>query len=428
MKKILSFLAIVIITSFMFFISNIYPQVVTGKLIEENNNGLAEVSLELYISPNVYNTNSLSDGSFSFNLVTSIEEEGQLPSGYSITNNFPNPFNPKTRIGITLPTEGKVRIGVYNILGQRVIDEIDRNFSAGTHSLDIELEGLASGVYIAHISIDEKYNLVKKMMLIYASQHLSSTAGTFNNQLHKSNSNSFLLTEIDSLVATSLIIGRKTFTELPGIVGDTLDLGELTIERYCPGLPTVLYEGKTYNTVLIGTQCWLQQNLDVGTMINSTSSGGFQQTNNGILEKYCYENNPANCETYGGLYEWPEAMQYSTTPGVQGICPPGWHIPTLAEFQTLSTSVGGDGNALRAVGQGTGGGAGTNTSGFSALFAGYHYYYGTFSDLGLSTFFWSSTEYDATHAYFLGLGYSNSGILLYDFNKEGGFSVRCLKD
>ncbi|MBK7631803.1 MAG: hypothetical protein IPJ23_14075 [Ignavibacteriales bacterium] len=102
------------------------------------------------------------------------------------------------------------------------------------------------------------------------------------------------------------------------------------------GVSKVSYGGKDYNTVLIGNQCWLKENLNVGTMINSTGSG-FLQTNNGIIEKYCYDNNPANCEIYGGLYEWPEAMQYSTTPGSQEICPLGWHIPTLADFQTLST-------------------------------------------------------------------------------------------
>jgi len=191
----------------------------------------------------------------------------------------------------------------------------------------------------------------------------------------------------------------------------------------CPGIPTVTYAGKTYNTVLIGSQCWLKENLDVGTMINSTGSG-FQQTNNGIIEKYCYANNPANCEIYGGLYEWPEAMQYTTVPGTQGICPPGWHIPTTAELQTLVAAVNNDGNALKAIGQG----AGTDSSGFSALMAGYRGYDGYFDVLGDYTYFWSSTEYSSTLAYKLGLYYNGSYIFLHYFNKVYGFSVRCLKD
>lgn len=238
MKKLCSFsIALFYLLSIQSFSQY---QIVKGKLVDNNGLPLREVSLQLYISPDVHNTISQNDGSFYFDLITNIEEEGHLPSGYSITNNFPNPFNPKTRIGITLPTEGNVKVGVYNILGQRVIDEIEKYFSAGAHSVDIELEGMPSGIYIDRISIDEKNTAVKKMMLIYGSQHLSSTASTFSNQLNKSNSKSSFLTDIDSLVASSLIIGIKTFTSLPGIFGDTVDLGALTIERFCPGMHTVL--------------------------------------------------------------------------------------------------------------------------------------------------------------------------------------------
>ena len=66
------------------------------------------------------------------------------------------------------------------------------------------------------------------------------------------------------------------------------------------------------------------------------------QTNNDIIEKYCFGNLSASCTTlgYGGLYQWDEAMQYVTTPGTQGICPTGWHIPTIEEFEILSNCRG----------------------------------------------------------------------------------------
>ncbi|MGA9117539.1 MAG: FISUMP domain-containing protein [Bacteroidota bacterium] len=191
----------------------------------------------------------------------------------------------------------------------------------------------------------------------------------------------------------------------------------------CPGTPTVSWGGKTYNTVLIGTQCWFRENLDIGTMV----PGAQNQTDNGTIEKYCYSDNPVNCDTYGGLYQWIEAMQYDTTEGARGICPPGWHVPTLAEFQTLSATVGGDGNALKAIGQGTGGGAGTNTSGFSALLAGHRYGDGGFGSLGYFGLFWSSTQYDATYARNLFLSYGGAYILLGNYLKAYGFSVRCLQ-
>jgi uncharacterized protein (TIGR02145 family) len=178
--------------------------------------------------------------------------------------------------------------------------------------------------------------------------------------------------------------------------------------------------------VKLGSQCWLNENLNVGTMVTGVTN----QTNNGILEKYCYADNLVNCGAYGGLYQWDEAMQYTTTPGTQGICPVGWHIPTDAELVTLYLAASGDGNALKKGGQGTGGGAGTNTSGFSALLAGNrHAGDGIFYSLGANTVFWSSVEGDVTVALILNLFNSISYIdLSWTPNKTYGFSVRCLED
>jgi uncharacterized protein (TIGR02145 family) len=193
----------------------------------------------------------------------------------------------------------------------------------------------------------------------------------------------------------------------------------------CPGTQTVTYEGKTYTTVQIGSQCWLRENLDVGSMV----LGSADQTNNTIIEKYCYDDNPTNCDTYGGLYQWGETVQYdTTTPGARGICPAGWHVPTLAEFQTLGVTVAGDGNSLKEIGQGSGAGAGTNTSGFSALLAGYRLNNGYFNTLGYSGFFWGSTQVDATSADRLYLFSSDAFIALNGTSKTYGFSVRCLED
>ncbi len=193
-------------------------------------------------------------------------------------------------------------------------------------------------------------------------------------------------------------------------------------ETSCPA--TVFYSGKIYNTVQIGTQCWFKENLNIGTMVDSLQN----QTNNSTIEKYCYNNDTTNCNTYGGLYQWDEVMQYSTTQGTQGICPTGWHIPTLDELQTLSTIVGGNGNALKAIGQGFGGGAGTNTSGFSALLSGFRHLIGYFGFLGRYTYFWSSTVDNAPGTSTLGLYNDGSGVYFYSLYVESGLCVRCLKD
>ena len=205
-------------------------------------------------------------------------------------------------------------------------------------------------------------------------------------------------------------------------------------QNTCPGIPTVTYAGQTYNTVQIGTQCWLKENLNIGTEILTPGL----QMNNGTIEKFCYGNIPFSCENYGGLYQWAEAVQYQngaeyeTSPNpafsgnVQGICPSGWHIPTKTEFQTLIYAVNNDGNALKAIGQGA-----TNTSGFSAFFAGqYDFLSNGYNNLGGVNYFWSSTEYRANPklSYLMILSYADSYVGFGLTNKYTGFSIRCLNN
>jgi uncharacterized protein (TIGR02145 family) len=97
----------------------------------------------------------------------------------------------------------------------------------------------------------------------------------------------------------------------------------------------VEYEGQVYNTIQIFSQCWLKENLNIGTMIQGTQN----MTDNGVIEKYCYDNLETNCDEWGGLYQWDEMMQYSDTAGIQGICPPNWHIPTDEEIKMLEGAI-----------------------------------------------------------------------------------------
>ena len=400
---------------------------ISGRLVDQNGNGLSGLQIQLYINPAVYNTNSNSEGVFVFDNISDVKEE-QLPVGYSVTNNYPNPFNPRTRIGIALPNSGSAKVNVYNLLGQRVQDEIEKYIDAGDSYLDLELDGLPNGFYIAQITLDEKYVVTKKLMLLYGSQHLSSSIGGLVYQFNQTimNGNSILDTKIDSLVVTGSSIIKKVFKNLPNLTSGALNLGELIIERICPGVPQVIYAGKTYNTVLIGNQCWLKENLDVGTMIQ----GNQNASNNSSVEKYCSNNDPNNCSTYGGLYQWNEAMQYVISSGARGICPDGWHIPTIAEFEQLANSnlVQNNGNALKAIGQGTGNGAGANTSGFSALLAGYRGNDGTSYYLGGHTRIWGSIESASNGANFIHLYFNLGNIGFGNGDKDFGYSVRCLKD
>jgi len=227
------------------------------------------------------------------------------------------------------------------------------------------------------------------------------------------------------LVLSSLLIISCSDNNAPGPVsslsGETPSpLAKGGTKISCPN--KVKYASKTYNTILIGSQCWLKENLDVGTQV--TGSPFTWQSNNGVIEKFCYNDDPANCSLYGGLYMWDEAMQYSVTPGTRGICPMGWHIPTVSDFQVLGATVNNDGNSLKAIGQGTG----TNTSGFSALLAGVNYGE-TFSALNDYAAFWSSTGVPYPGAATALLLYGSHGYFdIHDGDNLAGLSIRCLKD
>lgn len=96
------------------------------------------------------------------------------------------------------------------------------------------------------------------------------------------------------------------------------------------------YGGQDYSTMLIGSQCWFGENLNIGNMIDGVN----EQMDNDTLEKNCYADDPANCLIYGGLYQWDETMQYTAMASAEGICPDGWHIPSDDEFKTLEIEMG----------------------------------------------------------------------------------------
>ncbi|MCX6304121.1 MAG: hypothetical protein NT040_04060 [Bacteroidetes bacterium] len=198
----------------------------------------------------------------------------------------------------------------------------------------------------------------------------------------------------------------------------------------CPASITDSRDGKTYSTLLIGSQCWMKQNLNLGTRIN----GAGNQTNNDIIEKYCYNDLESNCDIYGGLYQWDEMMKHTTVAGTQGICLPGWHLPSNAEWTTLVTYLGGSsvaGGKMKEAGTAhwaSPNAGATNSSGFTALPGGDRYGSGSFLVLTTRGAFWSSTPDGSISARNLFL-YNESEYLIQNYNETTyGLSVRCVKD
>lgn len=187
-------------------------------------------------------------------------------------------------------------------------------------------------------------------------------------------------------------------------------------------------DGKSYTTVLINNQCWMKQNLNVGIMIDSLAA----QTNNSIIEKYCYKNIEANCDAFGAYYQWNETMQYTTTESTKGICPDGWHVPSDAEWYSLENFVDPSINTPGLSGaRGTNGGRELKTggsSGFDALLRGFRDYLGAFSNVGTFAFFWVSTNVNASNAWIRSVNNTDNKIYRDWYIKDRGQNVRCLKD
>ena len=227
-----------------------------------------------------------------------------------------------------------------------------------------------------------------------------------------------------------------------------------TFPAFSPcGAPISDIDGNIYNTVLIGAQCWSKENLRVrrynnGTVIpfdNIGGSGGssstWQNLTIGAHTIYAHDSTttPSNRTKYGYLYNWYAAKGIYTTGTMTStdtlnICPEGWHVPTDADWTTLTTELGGEsvaGGKMKSIGTAywSSQSAGTdNSSGFSALPGGYRIKDGSFNNLRNSAVFWRATEDNANNAWSSRLEHNSNNVSKNSYEKQYGASIRCLKD
>jgi uncharacterized protein (TIGR02145 family) len=259
----------------------------------------------------------------------------------------------------------------------------------------------------------------------------------------------------------------------PGISND-MRIEELKVRwkkaalENCPGVPCVTtppapsftcgtstvtdIDGNSYNTVLIGTQCWTKENLKVtkyndGSPITPDATG--TSTGSGIGEMWStrnsgaytiYEHNNSNVTTYGLLYNWFAATD------AKKLCPDGWHVPSDVEWTNLILHLDGNaiisnytqsliaGGMLKSTSNlwnvATTPSPGTNSSGFTGIPGGFRSSAGAFVQKGDNAYFWSTTTYptSAFSAYFKDLNYSNNSFDRDWLNKTVGMSIRCIKN
>jgi len=257
----------------------------------------------------------------------------------------------------------------------------------------------------------------------------TSTPGSFTGTMTQAGSGTITVTGLTNGTAYTFTVKA---TNANGTGASSAVSNAVTPAFACGSSFTDIRDSKVYTTVQIGTQCWMAQNLNVGTMIQGTT----EQTNNSptpITEKYCYSDLETNCDVYGGLYQWDEAMQYSTTPGVQGICPTGWHLPTDPEWITLTTFIGAQsesGGRMKETGTAhwtTPNEGATNTSGFTGLPGGIRFTNGSFNNIGVMVLFHSSSQVNTTDDWDWGMDYNNAYIHRVNYSKGWGLSVRCVR-
>ena len=225
-----------------------------------------------------------------------------------------------------------------------------------------------------------------------------------------------------SATGDTLYIGAEQWVIVPGISEENSQSGTTVTDA----------DGNIYQTVTIGTQEWLAENLKT-TKYNNGTSIPLKTTNaewsNLSTPAYCWYNNDQATfgNTYGALYNW-----YTVKTG--NLCPTGWHVPSDAEWTTLTDYLGGlnvAGGKLKETGtthwHEPNHGA-TNESGFTALPGGLRYDDGTFFSIEYGGNWWSSTEYSSTNAWDRSVDFSVPAVGRFDDDKKWGLSIRCLKD
>jgi len=225
------------------------------------------------------------------------------------------------------------------------------------------------------------------------------------------------------------------------------------------------YDGNVYNTVTIGTQVWMKENLRTTHYANGTAiplvTGSINWMNVAITSKaYCWYNDDiANKTVYGALYTWTAAMNGSASTinnpsGIQGVCPTGWHLPSEPEWAQMEnfladngynydgTTGGGRDKIAKALASSSGWISSSNTgavgnndftlyrnkSNFTALPGGLRSQDGAFFSIEKNGSWWLSSESSSTLAKYRYIYYSYTRVVIDDYDKDFGFSVRCVKD
>jgi uncharacterized protein (TIGR02145 family) len=186
------------------------------------------------------------------------------------------------------------------------------------------------------------------------------------------------------------------------------------------------------DSVKICNQIWMRYNLDVDHYRNGDSIPEVRNSTQWANLNYgawCYYNNdPANGKIYGKLYNW-----YAVN-DPRGLAPVGWHIPSDQEWKQLEICLGGDslaGGKMKETGTShwlSPNYGASNSSGFTAIPAGYQVYLGNFFSIGTESLWWTSTNRSSASSWGRNIDYDSSILYLFEYDQNFGLSVRCVRD
>ena len=387
------------------------------------------------------------------------EKQSGIPNTFTISDNYPNPFSDETQVDFSIPESQTVRVDIYNIIGQRVFSE-ELPLSSGSYSMNLSISHLTNGIYFLRLQGMEQQTI--KLMKVggdvqYDTRQLGrgsiqvTSRGGINFPLLKNyEKNEEFIIQVEKgtyeMWSTSKQIESDTEINVPLVLSAEYLLTDI--------------DGNLYQTVKIGEQWWMAENLKVlryrnGDAIptglsqiswNNTTEGAYSIYPHGEADGI---NSVAEMlEAYGALYNW-----YAVNDS-RGLCPSGWHVPTDEEWTLLEMYLAMSEEEEDLWGWGTENGSkikstrtepeqhprwdagnprwdlgnrdATNESGFSALPGGDRDIIG-YSYIGARGSFWSSTEC-WVRAYLRDLGSHERFISREEHSKNYGYSVRCLRD
>jgi len=377
--------------------------------------------------------------------------EDHESNAFSLSQNFPNPFVGQTSISIYLLERDHVRLRVLNLLGNEVAF-LEQTLGSGYHTFSFHSGNERMYVLTAACGSGTKTIRMMGINVPASGRCVIEYNGMDRETTYKSyqGKSGFKFNLGDQLHYTaSSALGEWTIIDTPtGNQTYTFQYGSGGAP--CPGMPTVTdIDGNVYNTVLIGAQCWMKENLKTttyrtGTAIpNVTDDNAWSNLSTGAY--VWHDNDISRKDKYGALYNW------FTTVDPNGLCPTGWHVPTNDEWNNLTDYIGGTGSphgnelkSCRQVNSPLGGGCntsehprwkfcnssyGTDDYGFSGLPGGTRNDVGHFFFIGESGEWWSSNDGGTSeYAWFRALNHLWGYVNVYSDYKLDGRSVRCLRD